>query len=334
MTAMNVPSESHWVSDGVLNIKKEPGWTSHDVVARLRSALRGIKIGHAGTLDPAASGVLPILIGRGTRIAEYLLHWDKEYRAVLRLGETTDTLDATGTVLDRCSPDQVTEDDIREAVSAFKGRIQQVPPMYSAVKVRGVPLYKAAREGRIIDRALREVIIHEIQIDRIDGRDIYLRVLCSKGTYIRTLCADIGAKLGVGGHLQALERSKAGPLMVETAITVEEYERQLRAGEVIKSMMPLDAALAGLPACRVPPQTARAVLHGVPVPLNVVLDWDGQPAGGGLQEESVRIKNVEGRLLAIGTLTGTSGLNSEGRSNERIAIRKVLVSQELATCVS
>lgn len=334
MIAMNLPSASRLVGEGVLNINKEAGWTSHDVVARVRRALRGIKVGHAGTLDPAATGVLPILIGKGTRIAEYLLHWDKEYRAVLRLGETTDTLDATGTVLDRCSLDQVAENDIREAVSAFKGRIQQVPPMYSAVKVQGVPLYKTARQGRVIDRAAREVVIQELHIDRIVGRDVHLRVRCSKGTYIRTLCADIGAKLGVGGHLLALERSKAGPLMVERAITVEEFERQLQAGEVSSSLMPLDAALARWPACRVGPETARAVLHGVPVPLSLVMEWDGRSDPSRLHEEPIRIKDAEGRLLAIGTLCSANGLNPEGRSNERIAIRKVLMSEETATCVS
>jgi tRNA pseudouridine55 synthase len=334
MIAINLPSESRLVGDGVLNINKEAGWTSHDVVARVRRSLRGIKIGHAGTLDPAATGVLPILIGRGTRIAEYLLHWDKEYRAVLRLGETTDTLDATGTVLDRRSLDQVTEDDIREAVGAFKGRIQQVPPMYSAVKIQGVPLYKTAREGRIIDRTAREVVIQELHIERIDGRDIYLRVLCSKGTYIRTLCADIGAKLGVGGHLSALERSKVGPLTVERSITVKEFERQLQAGEVSSSIMPIDAALAGFPGCRIGPETARTVLHGVPVPLNMVMNWEGQPDCHKLQEEPIRIKNMAGQLLAIGSLRGTNDLNSEGQLNERIAIRKVLMSQETATCVS
>jgi tRNA pseudouridine55 synthase len=334
MIAINVPSESRLVGDGVLNINKEAGWTSHDVVARVRRSLRGITIGHAGTLDPAATGVLPILIGRGTRIAEYLLHWDKEYRAVLRLGETTDTLDATGSVLDRRSWDQVTEDDIREAVGAFKGRIQQVPPMYSAVKIQGVPLYKTAREGRIIDRTAREVVIQELHIDRIDGRDIHLRVLCSKGTYIRTLCADIGAKLGVGGHLSALERSKVGPLAVERSITIEEFERQLQAGEVSSSMMPIDAALAGFPACRVGPETARTVLHGVPVPLNMVMNWDGRPDCRKLQEEPIRIKNMAGQLLAIGSLRGTNDVNSEGQLNERIAIRKVLMSQETTTCAS
>ena len=183
------------IDDGVLNIRKEAGWTSHDVVARLRRSLRGVKVGHAGTLDPAATGVLPVLVGRGTRIAEYLLDWDKEYRAVLRLGETTDTLDATGAVLDRRSTVGLSDETILAAICRFKGRIQQVPPMYSAVKIGGVPLYQTAREGRVVDRVARVVTISHIEVDRIDGADISIRVVCSKGTYIRTLCADIGQVL-------------------------------------------------------------------------------------------------------------------------------------------
>src|SRR5215467_2747123 len=150
------------VVDGVLIIKKETGWTSHDVVAKVRQLLGGVKVGHAGTLDPAATGVLPVLIGRGTRIAEYLVGWDKEYRAVLRLGESTDTQDATGTVLDRQATEEVTPAAIHKAVQEFCGAIDQIPPMYSAVKVEGVPLYRSARAGKMIDRKARAVVIHEL----------------------------------------------------------------------------------------------------------------------------------------------------------------------------
>lgn len=331
MLTMSPPSSINPIGDGVLNINKERGWTSHDVVARLRRTLHGIKTGHAGTLDPAATGVLPVLIGRGTRIAEYLLHWDKEYRAVLRLGETTDTLDATGTLLERHAIDQVTEDMIREAVSVFRGPIQQTPPMYSAVKVRGIPLYRTARQGRIIVRDPRDVLIHRLDIERIAGSDVSLRVSCSKGTYIRTLCADIGAKLGVGGHCLALERSKVGPLSVEQAVTVEEFERQLQTGEVIGSLLSLDAALTELRACRVGREAARNVLHGVPVPWDMVVSWDGLPASQGLHEEPIRIKDMQDRLLAIGVLRGAS---SRDAAPQPITIKKVLMSQETPAFVS
>jgi len=215
-------AQSCAVVDGVLTIKKEAGWTSHDVVAKVRHLLGGVKVGHAGTLDPAAMGVLPLLIGRGTRIAEYLVEWDKEYRAVLRLGETTDTQDATGTVLARYTTDSVTPEAIHEAVGRFHGPIEQVPPMYSAVKVAGVPLYKSARAGKTIAREARTIVIHTLEVLAIQGRDVTLRIVCSKGTYVRTLCADIGDALGVGGHMLALERRRVGPLMIEQALTIDE----------------------------------------------------------------------------------------------------------------
>ena len=183
------------VIDGVLIVKKEAGWTSHDVVAKVRHLFGEVKVGHAGTLDPAATGVLPVLIGRGTRIAEYLVEWDKEYRAVLRLGETTDTQDATGTVLTRCTTDSVTPAAIHEVVGRFHGPIEQVPPMYSAVKIGGVPLYKSARAGKTIARDARTIVIHTLEVEAIQARDVTLRIVCSKGTYVRTLCADIGEAL-------------------------------------------------------------------------------------------------------------------------------------------
>src|SRR5512138_3344981 len=179
------------VVEGVLVVNKEAGWTSHDVVAKVRGLLGGIKVGHAGTLDPAATGVLPMLIGRATRVAEYLVDWDKEYRAVLRLGETTDTQDATGKTLVQADPSVVREEALRDVVGRFRGSQRQVPPMYSAVKVGGRPIYKAARAGETVERADRPIIVHELDILAVDGPDVTLRVVCSKGTYIRTLCADI-----------------------------------------------------------------------------------------------------------------------------------------------
>ena len=152
--AMTATARECDVMDGVLVVHKEAGWTSHDVVARVRHLLGATKVGHAGTLDPAATGVLPVLIGKGTRIAEYLVPWDKEYRACLRLGETTDTQDATGTVLQRLMADNVTPADVEEAIGRFRGEIQQIPPMYSALKVRGVPLYRSARAGKTITRGI------------------------------------------------------------------------------------------------------------------------------------------------------------------------------------
>lgn len=330
---MTLSPDARVVRHGVLNLNKSSGWTSHDVVARLRKSFGGVKVGHAGTLDPAATGVLPILLGKGTRIAEYLLDWDKEYRAVLRLGETTDTLDATGMVLERRPLDAVNEEAIHAATAAFKGRIRQMPPMYSAVKVHGVPLYKSARQGHVVERASREVTVHRLDVEHIRGRDVFLRIHCSKGTYIRTLCADIGEALHVGGHLLSLQRSKVGPLAVEQAVTMEEVEAQLRAGTGLASVLSLDAALEALPACTVDAGTARRVLHGVPIAYESVLRWepaDQRPT----HEEPVRIKDSVGRLLAIGYLQRPIGRGRETPPIQRIVVRKLLVSEEPAVCVS
>ena len=307
--------------DGVLVVKKEAGWTSHDVVAKVRHLLGGTKVGHAGTLDPAATGLLPLLIGKGTRIAEYLLEWDKEYRAVVRLGETTDTQDATGTVVDRQAPDLVTQAAIREAVARFHGVIEQVPPMYSAVKVAGVPLYKSARAGKTIAREARMVVIHELEIVAIDGRDITLRVVCSKGTYIRTLCADIGAALGVGAHLLSLERSRVGPLTLDRALTIDELVIHQTFGRLGDNLLSLDQVLEDLPVLVVDQQTASRACHGVPVPLSkIVQRKPAQEKAQNSPGKPVRLHDDGGRLLAIGRLP------HEGA--ETIAIEKVLIGQE------
>ena len=253
------------VGDGVLIVKKEIGWTSHDVVAKVRGLLGGAKVGHAGTLDPAATGVLPLLIGKATRVAEYLVGWDKEYRAVLRLGETTDTQDATGTVLQRVETTGVSLEILDGVVARFRGPQKQVPPMYSAVKVAGRPLYKSARAGETVDRAERDIVIHELEVTAIDGRDIGLRVVCSKGTYIRTLCADMGQALGVGGHLLSLERTRVGSLAVEQGLTVEQLAAHVTVGSIGAVLLTLDQVLAQLPLVTVTAEQAVRVLHGTPV---------------------------------------------------------------------
>jgi len=283
------------VTDGILVVNKETGWTSHDVVAKVRRLLGISKVGHAGTLDPAATGVLPILLGRGTRIAEYLLEWDKEYRAVLRLGETTDTQDATGKVLSQADPSTITEEALRQTVAHFCGPQRQTPPMYSAVKIGGRPLYKAARIGETVERADRPIMIHSLDILAIDGRDVTLNVVCSKGTYIRTLCADIGQVLGVGGHLYALERLRVGPLSIDQALTVGQIAVKAEIRTLDEHVIPLNQALTRMPALKVTDEQARIVLHGGSV----------SPAGidqlsGSNEPIPVQLQDEEGRLLAIG----------------------------------
>jgi tRNA pseudouridine55 synthase len=306
------------IGDGILNVNKPAGLTSHDVVVKLRGLLRGPKVGHAGTLDPAATGVLPILIGRGTRIAEYLLEWDKEYRAVLRLGQTTDTQDATGTVLATHSLDGLVEERIRAAIAPFRGRIAQVPPMYSAVKVDGTPLYKSARAGKTVERDSRTVEIHELDVLGIAGSDITLRVRCSKGTYVRTLCADIGEALGVGGHLLSLQRTRVGPLTVERALTPDEVGARARVERLADDVLSLDAALEMLPAVIVDGPTAERVRHGAAVSAGVGR-WASAHHG---TATVVRVKDAAGRLLAVGNLSGGPAGND---AVPGIAIDKVLV---------
>jgi len=296
MDRTGVTTDQGGALEGVLIVHKEAGWTSHDVVAKVRSLLRGSKIGHAGTLDPSATGVLPILVGRATRIAEYLIDWDKEYRAVLRVGETTDTQDATGRILSRVDACEVTEDALQSAITRFRGVQRQLPPMYSAVKVGGQPLYKAARAGKTVEREERSIAIHQLEILAVHGRDVILRIVCSKGTYIRTLCADIGRALGVGGHLLALERRRVGPLSIEQAMTIDQVLGHLTAGTLRERFISLDQLLFQLPAVVVNDEQAQRVLHGSPV----------FPMGAGQRSAahaavSVRLKNEAGQLLAIGT---------------------------------
>lgn len=306
--------------DGLLVVNKEAGWTSHDVVAKIRHMLGGTKVGHAGTLDPAATGVLPVLIGKGTRIAEYLVEWDKEYRAVLRLGEATDTQDATGSVLARQATDSVTPSAILEVVRRFRGAIEQVPPMYSAVKVSGVPLYKSARAGKTVPRDARTVFIHELEVDSVEGRDVRLRVACSKGTYVRTLCADIGAALGVGGHLLTLERCRVGPLTIAQALTVDEVGTRYALGQMGEAVWPLERILKDLPALVVDEQTGARVRHGVPVPALKILRWEWSSVDETKSDMAVRIHDADGRLLAIGR-------KPQGEFGT-VPIEKVLVGQE------
>ncbi|HET9961155.1 MAG TPA: tRNA pseudouridine(55) synthase TruB [Nitrospiraceae bacterium] len=321
-------TETHlW--DGVLNIRKEACWTSHDVVARLRTRLKGGKVGHAGTLDPAATGVLPILIGKATRIAEYLLTWDKQYLVELRLGESTDTQDATGTVTAQRSVSQLNDQSVREAVAQFEGRISQLPPMYSAVKVNGVPLYKAARVGREVERQVREVTVDRIDVLRLQIPDVTLRVVCSKGTYMRTLCADIGESLGVGGHMRALERERVGPLTVARALTVHEAETRAASGTLGEVLLTLDSALREFPACMVNADVARRVIHGAPVCGRDVQAWEPAfPSDLFDAGRAIRVKDHQGRLLAIGTIRQQG---EAGAADKLIVPSKVLATDRDGT---
>lgn len=218
---------------GIIIIDKPQGWTSNDVVSRLRRVFNTRRIGHGGTLDPMATGVLPVFVGRATRGVEFFEHAEKTYETVLRLGIATDTEDTTGTVLEK-RPVNATAREVEQALSGFRGDILQVPPMYSALKVDGQKLYDLARKGKEVERQPRPITIHELTMLGMDGTDVRLRVRCSKGTYIRTLCKDIGAALGCGGTMAALRRIQAGEyteseaVPLETLLAEEKPERYLR----------------------------------------------------------------------------------------------------------
>lgn len=203
--------------NGIVIIDKPEGWTSQDVVSKLRGVFQTRRIGHGGTLDPMATGVLPVFVGRATRGVEFFEHAEKTYEAVLQLGITTDTEDTTGTVLEE-KPVSVTQEQFLTALEAFRGEIQQIPPMYSALKVNGQKLYELARKGKEVERKPRTITIHHLDCLEFEGNTAKIRVRCSKGTYIRTLCKDIGEALGCGGCMAALRRVGAGAYTIGEAV--------------------------------------------------------------------------------------------------------------------
>ncbi len=206
--------------NGIVIGDKPQGWTSQDVVSKLRSVFKTKRIGHGGTLDPMATGVLPVFVGRATRGVEFFEHAEKTYETILQLGVTTDTEDTTGTVLEE-KPVAVTEEQLLAVLAQFRGEIDQIPPMYSALKVNGQKLYDLARQGKQVERKSRRITIFQLECLSFDGNTVKLLVHCSKGTYIRTLCKDIGQALGCGGCMAALRRVKAGEYAIEHAVSLQ-----------------------------------------------------------------------------------------------------------------
>lgn len=250
--------------DGILNICKEQGFTSHDVVAKLRGILRQKKIGHTGTLDPEATGVLPVCLGRGTKLCDMLTDRDKTYETVLHLGIVTDTQDRTGKIL-RQAPVTVTESEVEETVHSFLGEQQQIPPMYSALKVGGRKLYELAREGIEIERKPRKVIFHQLEILSMDLPLIRIRVECSKGTYIRTLCHDIGEKLGTGGCMDSLVRTRVGRFRLEDSLTLGQIEKLYAQGQLLDHVYSVEEMFSHLEMVMGKPESDRLLQNGNPV---------------------------------------------------------------------
>ena len=245
--------------NGVLNIYKPLGITSNGVVTRIRR-LTGIKkVGHTGTLDPEAEGVLPICIGKGTKVAGMLTDSNKAYRATIRLGVTTDSQDMTGTVLSQCEV-KVSQEDFENAVMSFVGEISQIPPMYSAIKQNGQPLYKLARKGVEVERKPRNITIFKIEIIEFSGETAVFDVYCSKGTYIRTLCADIGEKLGCGAAMEALVRIKSGCFEIADSVTLEYLEEH---PEEIKSLITPPEKLFDYPEYKATLKETEKIKNGI-----------------------------------------------------------------------
>lgn len=232
--------------DGVINVYKEPGYTSFDVVAKLRGILHQKKIGHTGTLDPQAEGVLVVCLGKATRLCDILPDHNKEYEAVLFLGTTTDTEDMTGTVLEQ-KPVDVSEEAVRETVESYIGTYDQIPPMYSAIKVNGQKLYDLARQGQTVERKPRPVTIYTLEILEMDLPRVRLRIRCSRGTYIRSLCRDIGEKLGCGGCMEHLMRTGACGFRAEKSLRLSEIEDYEKNGTLNAYITAVDAMYAELP---------------------------------------------------------------------------------------
>ncbi len=255
--------------NGVINIFKPKGMTSHDAVSLLRKTLKIKKIGHTGTLDPNASGVLPLCVGKGTRIAEYLLDSDKEYIGELTLGYRTDTQDIDGKIISS-SNKTVIEEDIITAMSKYVGDISQLPPMYSALKYKGKKLYELAREGKIIERIPRDITIYEQKIINIeDCRKILFYTKCSRGTYIRTLCDDIGMDLGTYGYMSYLLRVGAGSFKIEDSYSIE-YIKTLNPEEISNIIIPMDMALSHLEEFIVPDNLYSKLINGVVLQFNII----------------------------------------------------------------
>lgn len=247
---------------GIINVYKEKGYTSHDVVAKLRGIAGQKKIGHTGTLDPDAEGVLPVCLGKATKVCELLTDKDKTYRAVLFLGQTTDTQDASGTVLETSDISNLNESQVTEAVQSFVGEYAQIPPMYSALKVGGKKLYELAREGKTVERKARNVKIHSIKILCVDLPRVEMEVSCSKGTYIRTLCHDIGEKLGVGGCMESLLRVRVGRFVLADSLRLSEIQKAKEDGNLEKILQPIDSVFEQYRAVRIRSDQEKRLQNG------------------------------------------------------------------------
>lgn len=283
--------------DGIFLFDKPQGFTSHDAVAKARRWFNTRRVGHAGTLDPMATGLLTLCINNGTRVAEYLTGEDKRYRAVIKLGERTNTDDAEGEVLSTRTVPEISADMLRRIEVRFTGEIEQVPPQFSAIKKDGVRAYARARQGEEVELAARRVTVHALTLSPAASASDALTadVHCGSGTYIRALARDIGELLGCGAHLTALRRLTVGPFRVEDALSLDQAQQAAAEGTLLARLMPIDRALADMPAVTLDEPQTRKLLLGQFVPMTGA-DFPGE----------CRVYDSHGTFVAIGILQGAS----------------------------
>jgi len=299
--------------DGIFVIDKPAGVTSHDVVARVRKIIGERRVGHTGTLDPFATGVLVMLVGRATRLAQFLSRAEKKYQAVIRLGYGTDTGDVTGKRLDDAEKNVTMEtrkarrihrEDIESALASLRGEIEQTPPMYSAKKIAGRKLYEFARRGEEVERRAVRVTVHSFEAVVHDGAvlkqnddgtlDLTVLVVCSAGTYVRSLAEALGELLGVGAHLASLRRTRAGRLKIENAVTLDQLNELAQSGSIAQALIPPNAALSDLPLVQLSADEVRGTLHGIDMQI------DGEVTKQLSGSQPVRMSDANGQLIAVG----------------------------------
>ncbi|MDO4166131.1 MAG: tRNA pseudouridine(55) synthase TruB [Eubacteriales bacterium] len=293
--------------DGIINVYKEPGYTSFDVVAKLRGILHQKKIGHTGTLDPDAEGVLPVCLGKATKVCELLTNQDKTYRAVCRLGVETDTQDMSGTVLCQYDTGNITEEQLRSTVAQFIGDSQQIPPMYSALKVDGRKLYELAREGKTVERKPRHIHISQLELSEIHLSEgtFEMEVTCSKGTYIRTLCHDIGKALGIGAAMEHLTRTRVAVFHMEDALTLSEIASRAETSEdaLATVIWQVDSLFPHLRRGQVTDRAAALLANGNRLPQDGIQWMTDQPEKTTCGEK-ILVYDAQGQFKAMYEYTG------------------------------
>jgi tRNA pseudouridine55 synthase len=278
--------------DGVLVVDKPAGWTSHDVVAKIRRLVNTKKVGHLGTLDPMATGVLPVVIGRATRLAQFFVRNDKTYEGIIRFGYATDTYDREGTPLGEDTRPEIGRAELESALEQFRGPLDQVPPPVSAKKIGGVPAYKLARKNQPVDLKPVPVTVYELELLSLEGRDAQVRVRCSAGTYLRSIAHDLGTLLGCGAFLQELRRTASGDFAIDQSRTIETLIAMSAEERLIDAIVPAVELLPGFPVETVDPVTASQIRHG--------RDFRTSPFRVSAEQKYVKAVSEDGELIAIG----------------------------------